>query len=109
MSTLTDYFSDVLSGKKKSTTLGNPQAINVDGLLMDVDVQPVNDDSSTHEDKWQDVDNFFCMTVVKEVNGKSRSIICAKYACEFMHQHFVMYTDMISRGNKSLVDEVMTL
>ncbi|KAI9459816.1 hypothetical protein F5148DRAFT_1150803 [Russula earlei] len=57
---------------KKSVTLGNPQAINADGLLMDVDVQPVNDSSSMHEDKHQDVNNFFQMAVVKEVNGKSK-------------------------------------
>ncbi|KAI9508330.1 hypothetical protein F5148DRAFT_1149107 [Russula earlei] len=56
----------------KSVTLGNPQAIDMDGLHMDVDVQPVNDSSSTHEDKHQDVDNFFQMAVVKEVNGKSK-------------------------------------
>jgi hypothetical protein len=32
-------FSDVFSGKKKSrATLGNPQAIDTDGLLVDVDV-----------------------------------------------------------------------
>jgi len=59
-------------GKKKSATLGNPQAIDVDGLLADMEVQDVNDNPSTHEDKRQDVDHFFCTTVVKEVNGKSK-------------------------------------
>ena len=67
---LTDHFSDVLSDKKKTATLGNPQAIDMDGLLMDVGVQPVSDISSTCEDKQQDVNNFFYTAVVKEVNGK---------------------------------------
>jgi hypothetical protein len=59
-------------GKKKSATLENPQAINVDGLLVDVEVQDVDDNPSTHEDKHQDVDHFFCTAVVKEVNRKSK-------------------------------------
>jgi hypothetical protein len=64
-------FFDVL-GKKKSVTLGNPQATDADGLLIDVDVQLVNDNPSTYEDKRQDVDNFFRATIVKDVNGKSK-------------------------------------
>jgi hypothetical protein len=64
-------FSDVFSGKKKSrATLGNPQAVDADGLLVDVDVQPVDDNSPTREDRRQDVDHFFCTAVVKEVKGK---------------------------------------
>jgi hypothetical protein len=43
-------FFDVL-GKKESTTLGNPQATDANGLLIDVDIQPVNDNPSTCEDK----------------------------------------------------------
>ncbi len=69
---LTDYLSDFVPAKKKSVTLGNPQAIDTDGLLMDVDVQLVNNSSSVCEDKRQDVDRFFHTTIVKEVNGKSK-------------------------------------
>lgn len=32
-------------------SLGNPADIDSDGLLMDVVVQPVNEDTQTHEDK----------------------------------------------------------
>jgi len=64
-------FFDVL-GKKKSRTLGNPPATDTNSLLADVDVQLVNDNPSTHEDKWQDVDNFFHAAVIKDVNGKSK-------------------------------------
>jgi hypothetical protein len=59
-------------GKKKGATLGNPQAVNVDGLLADVEVQDVDDNPSTCEDKCQDVNHFFCTIVVKKVNGKSK-------------------------------------
>ncbi len=38
---LTAYFSHVISGKKHAT-LGNPQAIDTDGLLLDVDVQSIS-------------------------------------------------------------------
>ena len=51
----------------------------------------------------------FVQLLSKKSMGSQKSIICAKYACEFVHQHFVMYTDMISRGSKNLVDEVTTL
>ena len=63
---------NVVLGKKKIATLGNPQATDVDGLLVDVDVQSINDNPSTCEDKRQDVDHFFDTTVVKDVNGKSK-------------------------------------
>lgn len=66
--------------KKKSATLGNPQVTNADGLLADVDVQLVDDNPSTHEDKRQDVDYFFCPAVVKEVNEGQKSIVHANYA-----------------------------
>jgi len=69
---LTDYLSDFIPAKKKSVTLGNPQAINADGLLMDIDVQLVNNSSSAHEDKHQDINHFFHTAIVKEVNGKSK-------------------------------------
>jgi hypothetical protein len=75
---LNSFLSDVVSGKKKSTTLGNPQAIDADGLLMNADVQLVNDHSSTREDKRQDVDQFFRTACVKEVNGVSKRYCMCK-------------------------------
>jgi hypothetical protein len=40
-------------GKRKRAMIGNPQAVDADGLLMDVDVQQVNDNNNpcTYEDK----------------------------------------------------------
>jgi hypothetical protein len=40
-------------------SLGNPVAVDADGLLMDVDVQAIDDSQPTREDKRQDVDHFF--------------------------------------------------
>jgi hypothetical protein len=54
----THHFYNVVTGKK-CATLGNPAAIDTDSLLMDVDVQSIDDNPPTHEDKWQDVDQFF--------------------------------------------------
>jgi hypothetical protein len=64
-------FSDVFSGKKKSrATLGNPQAVDADGLLVNVDVQPIDNNSPMREDRQKDVDHFFHTAVIKEVKGK---------------------------------------
>jgi len=42
------------------------------GLLIDVDVQPIDNNPTPREDKHQDVDHFFGPAVVKEVNGKPK-------------------------------------
>ena len=73
-----ECLSWVVLGKKKSTTLGNPQATDTDGLLVDVDVQSINEGPSTREDKRQDVDHFFYAAVVKDVNGKPKKYCVCK-------------------------------
>jgi hypothetical protein len=80
LSTCTNHHSNVITGKTKHATLDNPVAIDADGLLMDVDVQLVNDNPSSCEDKHQDVDHFFCPAVVKNVNRKSKKY-CACKSC----------------------------
>ena len=62
----------------KRATLGNPVAVDADGLLMDVDVQAIDDSLPTREDKRQDVDHFFGIAVVKDVNGKSKKYRACK-------------------------------
>lgn len=69
---------NIITGKKKRATLGNPVATDADGLLMDVDVQPVDDNRPTREDKRQDVDWFFHTAIVKESNGKSKKFRACK-------------------------------
>ena len=76
--TCTDHCSNVFQLKGKHTILGNPVAIDADGLLMDVDVQSINDSPPTREDKWQDIDNFFGTAIVKDVNGKSKEYCTCK-------------------------------
>lgn len=68
----------ILLGKNKSATLGNPQATDANSLLVDVDIQSVNDNASSHEDRRQDVDHFFCTAVIKDVNGKSKKYCTCK-------------------------------
>lgn len=69
-----------LVGKKKYGTLGNPTAVDADGLLVDVDVQSlaVNNNPSAREDKRQDVDQFFYMAVIKHVKGKPKKYCTCK-------------------------------
>ena len=73
-----DCRSLVLSVKRKknkapSGTLGNPVAVDEDGLLIDVDVQSVNSKKqTTREDKRQDVDHFFLDAAFEDMDGKSR-------------------------------------
>ena len=59
--TCTDQCSDVFLDKKNRATLGNPVAVDADGLLMDVDVQSIDDSLPTCEGKRQDVDHFFVL------------------------------------------------
>jgi len=69
---------DIFTGKNKHATLGNPVATDEDGLLMDVDIQSIEDNPVTHEDKRQDVDHFFHNAVVKDVNRKSKKYRACK-------------------------------
>jgi hypothetical protein len=74
----TDQCSYFFLDKVNRATLSNPVAVDADGLLMDVDVQPIDDNQPTREDKRQDVDRFFGIAVVKEVNGKSKKYCTCK-------------------------------
>ena len=76
--TCTDHSSDVLPGKTKRATLGNPVAVDADGLLMDVDVQSIDDSPLAREDRRKDVDHFFPTAIVKVVNGKSKKYRACK-------------------------------
>jgi len=70
-------FFDVV-GQKKGATLGNPQAMDTNSLLIDVDVQPLDDNPSTQDNKQQDVDHFFHTAVTKDVNSKSKKYCTCK-------------------------------
>ena len=76
--TCPDHILDV--GTEKRVTLGNPIAVDADGLLVDVDVQSIDDNLNppTREDKRQDVDQFFYAAVIKDVNGKPKKYCTCK-------------------------------
>ena len=71
----------IVVAKKKHSLLGNPGAVNKDGLLLDIDVQDLqvtNKDLPTREDKRHDVDNFFHAPVEKEIGGRKRKLCICK-------------------------------
>jgi len=74
----TDHCFNVALGNKRRATLGNPTAVNMDGLLVDVDVQSIDNSPLTHEDKQKDTDHFFCIAVTKNVNRKSKKYHACK-------------------------------
>ena len=56
---------------KNSATLGNPDTVDADGFLADINVQSIDDDGSPGDvDKTQDVKEFFHDSFSKEVTGK---------------------------------------
>ena len=73
-----NHFLNDHTGEKECGTLGNPTALDADGLLADLDVQSVNDNPPTREDKRQDVDQFFYTAVIKDVKGKSKKYSTCK-------------------------------
>lgn len=73
-----DSFLCYVTAGSARPTLGNPVATDADGLLIDVDVQPVNDKPSMREDKRQDIDEFFHPPVIREANGKSKKYSTCK-------------------------------
>jgi hypothetical protein len=67
----------IIVAKKKHNSLGNPVAVDEEGLLLDVDVQLADKNPSTCEDKRRDVDQFFHASVEKEIGGKKkRQCVC---------------------------------
>ncbi|KAH9039773.1 hypothetical protein EDB85DRAFT_1887188 [Lactarius pseudohatsudake] len=55
---------------KNTTTLGNPDAVDADGFLEDINVQSIDEDNGLGgADRTQDVKEFFHPTFVKDVTG----------------------------------------
>ncbi|KAN0105653.1 hypothetical protein V8E52_010828 [Russula decolorans] len=61
-----------IRSKKKHGSLGNPVAVDEEGLLLDVNVQLADKDPPMREDKWRDVNQFFHAPVEKEIGGKKK-------------------------------------
>ena len=62
----------LLKAKKRKSSLTNPDAIGADGLLEDLDIQSIDEETVTREDKQCDVDQFFHAAFVRDVNRKQK-------------------------------------
>ena len=72
--------------KKTHASLGNPTDLDSDGFLIDVDVQPVDDDTPllpTVEDRQCDVDQFFQPPILKVVDGRTKKY-CTCKVCPYV-------------------------
>lgn len=91
------------------TSLGNPKDVDNEGLLVDVNVQPIDEDAPSREEKRRDIDHFFQPPVVKTFNGKMKKY-CSCKLCPYVLQLFRFSNETNScRDKKSLVNEVTTL
>jgi hypothetical protein len=45
--------------QRRSTAASEPEALDKDGILVDIDVQSVADSGSTREGRTADIDQFF--------------------------------------------------
>ena len=72
------FYLNIFTGKNKCTIIGNPIAVDADSLLMDVDIQSIEDNLPTCEDKTQDIDQFFHTAIMKDVNGTSKKYCACK-------------------------------
>lgn len=61
-----------LLAKRKCAKLGNPVEKDKDGFLMDINVQLVDLDPPSREDKHHDIDAFFRAPALRNVNGKQK-------------------------------------
>ena len=105
-----DFVLNIVIAKRTHASLGNPKEVDDEGLLMDVDVQPINKDAPSREDKRCDVDHFFQSATEKIINGKAKKY-CRCKLCPYVSHTSVMCLLMrsICRDKKSLVNEVTTL
>jgi hypothetical protein len=60
---------------KNGATLGNPDAVDADGYLADINVQSIDDDDNPGDtDRTQDVKEFFHLAFSKEITGKDGKV-----------------------------------
>jgi len=57
---------------RKRASLANPDALDEDGLLKDVDVQVPTQEATAREDKRRDVDEFFLPRFIQDMQGKQK-------------------------------------
>jgi hypothetical protein len=103
--------SNIIVAIQTRTSLANPKDVDNEGLLVDVIVQPINEDAPSREDKRRDIDHFFQPSVVKIINGKMKKYCsCKTCLCVPQFLRFVNVNETNScRDKKSIVDQVTTL
>jgi hypothetical protein len=90
---------NIVTAKRARASLGNPKEVDDEGLLMDVDVQPIEEDVPSREDKRRDIDHFFQSPVEKSVNGKVKKYCICKLC------PYVSRTSMICLLMRSVLAE----
>jgi hypothetical protein len=80
----------VVTAKQTHASLGNPKDVDDEGLLVDVNVQPIDEDAPSHEDKRRDINHFFQSPVVKTINGKMKKC-CHCKLCPYVPHTSVFY------------------
>jgi hypothetical protein len=90
---------NIVTAKRARASLGNPKEVDDEGLLMDVDVQPIEEDVPSREDKRRDIDHFFQSPVEKSVNGKVKKYCICKLC------PYVSRTSMICLLMRSVLTE----
>ena len=63
----------MIIGKTQHTSLGNPDATDSDGFLIDIDVQSIAEDNTkSREDRTQDIKEFFYPSFDKIIQGRTK-------------------------------------
>jgi len=60
--------TNCITEKKIRASLGNPQQVDEDGFLADIQVQPINK-KHTRKEKTTDIEKFFYPAVVEGINS----------------------------------------
>lgn len=101
---------------KSCATLGNPTDVDEEGLLADVNVQPVYNTTSTYGDKRRNIDEFFNPAYSKTINGIVKKYCLCKvcpYVLLTSGLGFMFANENLTllrtRDDKSIVNEVTTL
>ena len=69
---------NIVAAKKTRKSLGNPIDVDSNGLLIDIDIQPIDDSRQSFEDKRRDINEFFHPAVVKIINGRAKKYSTCK-------------------------------
>jgi hypothetical protein len=81
-----NFILNIVTAKQTHASLGNPKEVDDEGFLMDVDVQKIDEDIPSREDKRRDVDHFFKSPVEKSINGKVKKYCICKL-CPYVSYH----------------------